>query len=149
MKILWSSCIGLLAVASAATTKDGPTLTVQDLDYDENGKLVAHNLFYPADNPNCPATSFQLPKGFVSSPLAGKALHQVFPGYEEGSGDCPVACQDRGVDRAVAHAVMPHKQNLNSSSGVEKWFHKNCKQVEVCKFYHMERIVVDASWTQN
>ena len=143
MKIFQSCLLGFLAVASAAT-RDKPVLSIQsDLDYDQNGKLVTNNLYYPADNPNCPAASFQAPYGFVTVPLAGQALQQVFPGYEEGSGACPIACQDKGVDRAVAYAVMPHKQNLDSASNFDGWFEQSCKRTEVCKFRIVTSMEVD------
>jgi len=143
------SLLGLIAsVGFVAAARDKPVLYIQgDLPYDQNGKLESHHLFYPADNPNCPAASFRPEHQHLARPLAGKALQQVFPGYEEGSGACPVACAERGADRSVAHAIMPHKLNWDSTGNFGDWFTQTCTKTEVCLMnYHSKDTPLKLYW---
>ena len=147
MKVFQCSLFAFMALASVGAASANVVNSIQDdLAYDENGKLTTHYLVYPEDNVNCPAASFAAPYGFETRPLAGEAVQAVFPGYEAGSG-CPAACVERGTDRAVAHAIMPHKVNLDSSENLADWFEHACRQVEVCVMnYHSKDTPMKLKW---
>lgn len=147
MKVFQYSLVAFLASTSLTAATNNVVTSIQDdLSYDVNGKLTTHYLVYPGDNPNCPAASFAAPYGFQARPLAGEAVQAVFPGYEAGAG-CPAACVERGTDRAVAHAIMPHKVNLDSSANLVSWFDGSCKKVEVCVMnYHSKDAPMKLYW---
>lgn len=120
-----------------------------DLQYDENGKLASHHLFYPGGNKDCPAVTFNKDVyGFTFQPLYGKALEAVFPNYDVKSGNCPVACAERGVDKSLVHAIMPHKRNDDSTANnFDDWFEYHCRRVELCLMnYHDRETPIQLFW---
>lgn len=140
-----SNFLALLATASLAAASNVVTNVQNDLEYDENGKLTHHYLLYPADNKACPAASFNPGYGFEARPVDGEALQAVFPGYE-GVG-CRAVCVERGTDRSVAHAVMPHKTNNDSAENFGPWFEETCRRVELCLMnYHSRETPLKLFW---
>ncbi|CAB9519097.1 Ankyrin Repeat [Seminavis robusta] len=145
MKLFFSA---LLATSLSAASADKTVFSVKDdLSFDESGKLAAHHMLYPAGNWDCPAATAAAPHGFEFRALAGEALQMVFPDYEPGSSACPVACPELGTDRSVAHAIMPHRRNPDSTNNFNDWFEGNCKRAEVCLInYHSRETPVKLFW---
>jgi len=148
MKVFQYSLFGFFASASLALADNAVHSMKEDLSYDENDRVAKHYLVYPDDNPNCPAASFVAPYGFEKRPLAGRAVQETFPGYEVGSGGCSVACVERGTDRTLAHAVMPHKMNLDTAKeDLNDWFEDACRKTEVCLMnYHSKETPLNINW---
>jgi hypothetical protein len=145
MKLIFPVALVYTASLLSVASGDSPSSTnvvysiKNDLPYDENGKLASHHLLYPADNPNCPAATAVIPHGYQFRPLAGEALQQVFPDYQEGSGTCPVACPEVGTDRSVAHAIMPFRQNPDSTHNFAAWLDGFCLKTEICLMNYNNR----------
>ena len=55
--------------------------SVNDLDFDENGKLTSHNLVYPSGNPACPAAAHRY-YGYEAHAVDDDALNLIFPDSE-------------------------------------------------------------------
>jgi len=110
---------------------------IQDLEYDENGKLASHVVLYPAGDPYCQVGKLDATEGFQFYPVLGEALQAVFPGASESS--CQAACMEKGTDRSVAHAAMPHK-HWDGTGKFKPWFAESCQKVEVCFLNYYSKI---------
>eukprot|EP00560_Eucampia_antarctica_P009426 CAMPEP_0197828226 /NCGR_PEP_ID=MMETSP1437-20131217/4854_1 /TAXON_ID=49252 ORGANISM="Eucampia antarctica, Strain CCMP1452" /NCGR_SAMPLE_ID=MMETSP1437 /ASSEMBLY_ACC=CAM_ASM_001096 /LENGTH=607 /DNA_ID=CAMNT_0043429391 /DNA_START=24 /DNA_END=1847 /DNA_ORIENTATION=+ len=108
--------------------------SLEDLGFDENGKLASYHLVYPADdndndngNDECVAMMLKLEEqyGIVKTALTGEALDFVFPNWNNSNsnrdGDkmnnsnsdekkCVAAVLERGTDRSVVGYPMPNKR---------------------------------------
>jgi hypothetical protein len=126
-----------------------------DLSYDENNKLRSHYLVYPAfASDDCEPVTFDGTSGpFEVRGLTGKALYDVF-GSSVAPTDCRAACIERGTDKAVAHAVMPHKfynsetddkdaEDDTPQKDFYDWFENTCSNVETClmNYYDTEHFI--------
>lgn len=87
------------------------------------------------------------PYGFVSGILSSEAAIEIF-GSNNG-GACQAACLERGTDRDIAHAAMPHKiyKTGESDGTLQQWFEDNCRQVEVCLInYYDPKVHLKTLW---
>jgi hypothetical protein len=141
------------AHSTTTTTNNNNNIIVHSipdqLPYDENGKLTTHTLVYPANGPIGCRPSSNL-YGFQVIGLTGKALQEVFPTEDKMTTTtttttttmvadtdiyttCRAACLERGTDRSVAHAVLPHKYYDSSRNGeFDQWFAESCSKLEAC-----------------
>ena len=113
--------------------------SVNDLDFDENGKLTSHNLVYPSGNPACPAAAHRY-YGYETHAVDDDALNLIFPEYQKG--DCLAACLERGTDRSVAGHTLPSKHyDAKTDKDFYLWFRNSCTKMEVCliNYYSKER----------
>ena len=118
--------------------------SLQDLPFDENGKLVSHQVLYPAGDPYCIVSKLAETEGFELHPVTGEALQAVFPGVDEEQ--CRAVCLEKGTDRSVVHAAMPHR-HWNGEGKFHEWFQDTCRKVEVCLMnYHSRETPVKVYW---
>lgn len=109
-----------------------------DLTYDENQKLKTHTFLHTAACTDIPTR-----RHFESYPVAGEALQTLF-GSDDTS--CQAVCIEKGTDRTVAHAVMPHKIYPGDGDLVS-WFERVCARVEVCLVnYHNKVSPLQLYW---
>jgi len=136
------------AVAAAAETEDSAITVVRsladDLPFDSNGKLQSHQFVYTQ---GCATDAVPVPYGFEFSQVTGKAASDLF-GSSDNNDECHAACIERGVDRALAAAVLPHKKYPvptnnqiqsapDESKRLQDFIHDACSRVEVCLMnYH-------------
>lgn len=132
--------------------------SMNDLSFDENNKLSTHYVLYPQEAcKDHPVNFFKAPHyGFEFRPVAGEAQAKVFPDIatNNNNNNCPVACVERGVDRSVAHAVMPHKRyndsNDENAQDFRHWFENNCQRAEVCIMnYHSQTSPIHILWSSS
>jgi len=109
-----------------------------DLSYDENGKLTTHVLLYEGSEAciNKGLDMVEHPKYQVYE-VVGEALDTIFRASTEGVRSCRAVCVEKGVDKAYAHAVMPHRHfdhplAVNHRKTFKTWFQDVCTRVEVC-----------------
>lgn len=124
----------------------------EDLEYDENGKLLSFHLVFPQGS-HCGTT--HIPPDYQIHTLVGNASTLVFPEYDEGGGGCVAACIERGTDRSVAGHVMPHqhynsqKLSNTSTSSFQDWFQEQCNAVLFCLrnyWDHSEKGPIEMHW---
>ena len=109
-----------------------------DLAYDENGKLMRHQLVYTAAcAPSLATTS--APDRFEFHEVQGPARAELFGETAESS--CHAACLERGVDQTLVAAVMPHKIYSSSAANngdLSMWMRDVCSRVEVCVMNYID-----------
>lgn len=100
---------------------------------------------------NCAPTESPLlespPYGFTSGSLSDEAATDIFGTL----GACKAVCLERGVDREIAHAAMPHKiyKGGEYRGTLTDWFESNCRQVEVCLInYYDPKVLIKTLWIQ-
>lgn len=145
--------IPLLADPSIAATV-GPTVTslLDDLPYDENGKLETHLLVYPENCATTVALEFRHEHyyGRVLRPVAGPAQDAYFSDTVHASPrrieDCRMACVDRGVDKSVVQYTMPEKHYDPAEFKMARDFlRERCEKVEFGFLSYHDR-PVDLYW---
>jgi len=144
--LVWLSLGSLLATLVKADSSGNVIESItRDLEYDGNNKLKHHYLVYPAGNPDCEAARKTLPYMIKSAALSGEALQAVFPGAAEG--DCVAACLEKGTDRSVAYATMPHRHFDGKEGTFDDFWNDSCQAVEVCLLnYHSQTTPIKISW---
>ena len=115
-----------------------PILSLSDdLVYDANGKLASHQLVYTAACVVPYVSAMRAPDLFEFHEAAGKAHADLFG--EETGGECLAACIERGVDRSLVAAVMPHKIYVPADHGdLAVWLRDQCTRVEVCMMNYVD-----------
>jgi len=119
-----------------------------DLEYDANGKLVTHQLVYTE---GCASTlsSALVPDRFEFHQVAGKARADLFGTSTtttkndddvDSAAKCQAACIERGVDKTLAFAVLPHHQYTAAADGsnLVDWLRDGCSRVEVCLMNYVD-----------
>ena len=153
-KLLFSRAVALLLlvatttfVVTAAADEDVVRSIPTDLPFDENGKLAFHFVLY---SQGCDVSSFKPWPGFETREVAGEAMETLFPYGRRQSSSCQAVCVERGVDRSVAGAVMPHKyydSTKSSSADLATWVHDTCVRVEICLInYHSRTTPIKVYW---
>jgi hypothetical protein len=117
---------------------------------DDEPLLSRHVLaFHNCDTSDSPLLETS-PNGFDSGSLSDDAAREIFGADFEGAdGGCQAACLERGTDRDIAHAAMPHKifHASTSSETFTDWFENNCRKVEVCLInYHDPKGTIKTLW---
>ena len=109
-----------------------------DLVYDTNGKLVTHTIVYERSD-DCTKqglNTFQADQFNVFAiERSNTDLYQKLFGDESSVSGCNVAYIERGVDRSLADAVMPHHyypKNDESNISFKDWFESKVRMVELC-----------------
>ena len=115
-----------------------------DLLYDNNNKLVFHTIIYEKDNEDC--IQKQKLNTFRSTPdfeiysidtTTSEEFQRIFDDSNDGDG-CNVAYIERGVDRTLVSAIMPHHYYPKQQADIENqlsfsdWFESNIRMVELC-----------------
>ena len=107
-----------------------------DLEYDENGKLLTHQLVYTEGCANDLSAAI-VPLRFEFHQVAGKAQADLFG--EESAGGCQAACIERGVDKTLAFAVLPSRQYSPADDGnLVDWLRDGCSRGEVCLMNYID-----------
>lgn len=157
-----SSSSPSLSSSSSITTTIS---SMNDLPYDENGKLASYHLVFPKGDQSkkCPATLDSLSNyGIIKNALEGDALELVFPDYSildkddddsTTNNECMAACLERGADQSLAGYAMPHKRYNASDTfftSFNDWFSQKCTAVEVCLMnYYDEQYDIENYWVPN
>ena len=167
----WKRTILLLVcyLVAAVAAADNVVRSANDLLYDENNKLSSHYLLYYSSSSSdknakkCPLDDFTAPTGFEARPVEGYALQALFgttttTNNNNSKSKCQAACIERGVDRSLAFAPMPHKffhagdddnNNNNNNGDFNTWFVDHCRKVEVCVMsYHSKDHPLNLYWRQ-
>ena len=113
--------------------------SLDDLDFDDNGKLSVYHIVYPADEnaSHCVQTVTELGYHYRIRyvGLVGDALREVFPDYENENPKCQAAFLEQGTDRSVVGFPMPHKrwlEDANASVPFLSFFRTECTKMEIC-----------------
>jgi hypothetical protein len=144
--------------SAAAAALDIPTTisSLNDLQYDENGKLQSHTLAYPASSSH--SCGFHPQEGFTMVAVTGDAMAELFPQTTTTSAfhpdsDCWAVCLERGVDQQYVSHVMPHKRYDRKNHPPTKLFHRwvsdSCAHVEVCLINYHSKEPLILNWVKN
>jgi hypothetical protein len=145
----------LLAVVSASSDIDdndsssssGVVRSIRDdLDFSaDEHKLTSHYLLYTeacvGAMPSIAAAD-SAPYGFRYRQVEGPAALELFG---DSDSRCRAACVERGVDQALAHAVMPYRiydssdDSSSSKNGLADFIEQGCRRVEVCLMNYLNR----------
>lgn len=136
--------VTLVTAASVVTATTDTTLRSlrDDLDFDNNGRLISYQLVY---SPSCASDIEKINidyDHFEVHELAGNALGEMFGLFENDDfGKCHAACLERGVDRNIVAAVLPHKiyTTESNSATLGEWFRDSCTSVEVCLMNYIDK----------
>mmetsp|Transcript_14079 Transcript_14079/g.17898 ORF Transcript_14079/g.17898 Transcript_14079/m.17898 type:complete len:520 (-) Transcript_14079:114-1673(-) len=155
----------LLATISITITPEtvvaGAIQSIDELPYDENGRLTKHFVAVPE---RCaPSIQTLYDEGFTMYgrdfiSVEGEASNAIFPGWSPPPTDvptdvpldCPVACIERGVERSVAAKTMPQFHLEARSEGrllqeYKDWVFSACQRVEQ-GFVNYLDFVVNMYW---
>jgi hypothetical protein len=143
-----------------------------DLQYDDNDRLMKHTFVYDASSPTCNGI---VPKNILrrlkSNPhegsrfdvmgVQGDAYEKVLRPYEDkmkknddnGVPGCLAACIQRGVPKELATFVMPDNvydsTTIDDQTSLNDWFGAQCASVEVCIMnYHSATSPLKSYWKQ-
>uniref|UniRef100_A0A7S2HI77 Fe2OG dioxygenase domain-containing protein n=1 Tax=Helicotheca tamesis TaxID=374047 RepID=A0A7S2HI77_9STRA len=142
--------IVLTAIFVASTSKfaAGAFHSLDNLPYDDNGRLSKHLLVVPE---KCSTEVFELydndfkPHGRDFIAVKGEASNAFFPDWSPLTLDdetaskpfgCPLACVERGVERAVVSSPLPSyrleaKAEGRSIQEFKDWLFEKCQKVEI------------------
>ncbi len=136
--------LSVLSQLARAATDASPTTasSLDDLDFDENGKLRIYHMVYPAHEnaSHCVQAVAELGEHYRVRyvGLVGDALREVFPDWVTSDSNsekqkCQAAFLEQGTDRSVVGFPMPHKRWLEDKEvPLRSFFQTDCNKMEIC-----------------